>query len=796
MRKQKKNTNQKNKKTKDGRKKSGDDTQCVKSEVAFSLINEEYNYNFRKNFYIKSIRTDGNCLFRAVADQLYNDEEEYKEIRKRVVEHLLKKEEEYKHFIENDESFKSYIERISVDGTWGGQLELQAIGEIFSVNILIYQENGCILEIKNHDETNKCIQLHYASNEHYNSVRFRNKAQDELKTIFDLREILNSKDDNDSSKTFYETTDNEITDEGSSIVSMNGKENKNINIFETEENMFGPNVRTDMRSGGFSEYQYDANSDVRGDGIRNDIRNGHLVCESKGMSNYATSKNGTSEYDRSEYNIDNNVGLLMEDDSKLRTVELLQIICNDVKKKNHERRYKENKDRDSRKYRSKSMPNINEDFLYFFSKNRITEKLESDSTIDSLNEEKTIKKKQKQKKLKNKKIIFLKCTFFNEQTKDINEFFSKKTIKEPRITRVCYNKMFHKQLYMFDKIQTKKHFDYLEKERRGDMHDTEETDVGEEIEGRREVEEVEKRECSVKSEWGNNGYFSNYDLYSNMNIYGSRIENNDIEMNRLHDIISYDGNRPEFFCTTNGKEKIENKRECKSSLVKPKTTSKRANFFDIIVDDFEMTIHIDSFFAEFNNKCATDITKKKSTCCVRRGNADARLSDQSSDSSAVNMDGRDFFDSMDEMRNSERMKEKELTKMKNIKDLILKKKYHNEKFVQMFSKDFYTRGLFNFINADFFLYDNELHYIVEFFCRYKKINIFKKQFDKYDFYYSDNLMFSFRLDNEIMAIKQKMSKETYKEFVIKAERKYKSILTKCRKWKKKNESNRVKIISL
>lgn len=794
MRKQKKNTNPKNKKIRDSRKRSGDETQNIKSEVAFSLINEEYNNNFKRNFYIKSIRTDGNCLFRAVADQLYNDEEEYKEIRKRVVEHLLKKEEEYKHFIENDESFKSYIERISVDGTWGGQLELQAIGEIFSVNILIYQENGCILEIKNHDETNKCIQLHYAANEHYNSVRFRNKAQDELKTIFDIREILNSKDDNDSSKTFYETTDNEMTDEGSSIASMNGKDNKNINIYDTEGNMFVHNVRTDVRGGVFSEYQCDANSDVRGEGIRNDIRNGHLLIETKGMSNYATSKNGTSEYDRSEYNIDNNVGLLMEDDSKLRTVDLFQIICNDIKKKNNERRDKENKDRDSRKYRSRSMPNINEDFLYFFSKNRITEKMESDSTIDSLNEEKTIKKKQKQKKLKNKKINFLKCTFFNEKTKDINELFSKNTLKETRIARVCYNKMFHKQLYMLDKVQIEKRLDYLEKERRGNIHDAEETDVGEEAEV--EEVEIEKKERGVKSEWGNNGYFSNCDLDSNMNLYGSRIQNTGNEMKTLPEVIRHYGNSPELCCITDENGKTDNTRKYESSLMKPKSSRRRATFFDIIVDDFEMTIHIDSFFSEFNNKCATDITKKKSTCCVRRGSADAHLSDQSSDSSAANIDERDFFDRMDEMRNSERMKEKELTKMKNIKDLILKKKYHNEKFVQMFSKDFYTRGLFNFINADFFLYDYELHYIVEFFCRYKKINIFKKQFDKYDFYYSDNLMFFFCLDNEIMEMKQKVSKETYKEFVIKAERKYKSILTKCRKWKRKNESSKVKIISL
>ncbi|EWC88322.1 hypothetical protein PFNF54_02928 [Plasmodium falciparum NF54] len=80
--------------------------------ITYSLINDYHDTNFKKNFYIKSIRTDGNCLFRAVSDQLYNHEENYKEIRKKVVEHLLKNEELYKNFIEYDESYKSYIERL------------------------------------------------------------------------------------------------------------------------------------------------------------------------------------------------------------------------------------------------------------------------------------------------------------------------------------------------------------------------------------------------------------------------------------------------------------------------------------------------------------------------------------------------------------------------------------------------------------------------------------------------------------------------------------------------------------
>ncbi|KOB86092.1 hypothetical protein PFDG_01442 [Plasmodium falciparum Dd2] len=46
--------------------------------ITDSLINDYHDTNFKKNFFIKSIKTDGNFLYRAVSDQLYNHEENIK----------------------------------------------------------------------------------------------------------------------------------------------------------------------------------------------------------------------------------------------------------------------------------------------------------------------------------------------------------------------------------------------------------------------------------------------------------------------------------------------------------------------------------------------------------------------------------------------------------------------------------------------------------------------------------------------------------------------------------------------
>lgn len=56
---------------------------------------------------------DGNCFFRAVADQLHGDASRHPEIRRQVVQHMRDNEDLYAPFVEFDEAFETYAERMA-----------------------------------------------------------------------------------------------------------------------------------------------------------------------------------------------------------------------------------------------------------------------------------------------------------------------------------------------------------------------------------------------------------------------------------------------------------------------------------------------------------------------------------------------------------------------------------------------------------------------------------------------------------------------------------------------------------
>ena len=73
-----------------------------------------------KGLTIKLIEGDGNCLFRAVSDQIYGEEGFYGQIRRYCVEYLEIEEEFFKNYISGD--FKEYCKRKRNDGVWGDDI--------------------------------------------------------------------------------------------------------------------------------------------------------------------------------------------------------------------------------------------------------------------------------------------------------------------------------------------------------------------------------------------------------------------------------------------------------------------------------------------------------------------------------------------------------------------------------------------------------------------------------------------------------------------------------------------------
>ncbi|KAJ6802919.1 OTU domain-containing protein 3 isoform X2 [Iris pallida] len=88
---------------------------------------------------IVEVTADGNCFFRALADQLEGNEEEYKKYRRRVVEYIMKHRKDFEPFIEDDVPFDEYCMSMEKDGTWAGHMELQAASLLMRRNICIHQ---------------------------------------------------------------------------------------------------------------------------------------------------------------------------------------------------------------------------------------------------------------------------------------------------------------------------------------------------------------------------------------------------------------------------------------------------------------------------------------------------------------------------------------------------------------------------------------------------------------------------------------------------------------------------------
>ncbi|VFQ86537.1 unnamed protein product [Cuscuta campestris] len=123
---------------------------------------------------IVQVTSDGNCFFRAVADQLEGDEDEHAKYRSMVVQYIRRNRETFEPFIEDDVPFVEYCESMEKDGTWAGHMELQAASLVTHSNICIHRHMSPRWYIQNFDNHEaQMIHLSYHDGEHYNSVRLK-----------------------------------------------------------------------------------------------------------------------------------------------------------------------------------------------------------------------------------------------------------------------------------------------------------------------------------------------------------------------------------------------------------------------------------------------------------------------------------------------------------------------------------------------------------------------------------------------------------------------------------------------
>ncbi|XP_063072669.1 OTU domain-containing protein 5-A-like [Engraulis encrasicolus] len=130
----------------------------------------------KKGFVIKKMQEDGACLFRAVADQVYGDQDMHDVVRKHCMDYLVKNADYFSSYVTED--FSSYINRKRKSNTHGNHIEMQAMAEMYNRAVEVYQYSTEPINTfhgiyQNNDEP---IRLSYHGNVHYNSVVNPNKA--------------------------------------------------------------------------------------------------------------------------------------------------------------------------------------------------------------------------------------------------------------------------------------------------------------------------------------------------------------------------------------------------------------------------------------------------------------------------------------------------------------------------------------------------------------------------------------------------------------------------------------------
>ncbi|PWZ44706.1 OTU domain-containing protein 5-A [Zea mays] len=125
-----------------------------------------------KGLEIRKMAEDGNCLFRAVADQVYGDAEAYDMARQMCVDYMERERDHFSQFITEIESFTLYCKRKRRDKVYGNNVEIQAFAEMYNRPIHIYSYSTEPINIfqGSYNTDVPPIRLSYHHGNHYNSV--------------------------------------------------------------------------------------------------------------------------------------------------------------------------------------------------------------------------------------------------------------------------------------------------------------------------------------------------------------------------------------------------------------------------------------------------------------------------------------------------------------------------------------------------------------------------------------------------------------------------------------------------
>jgi len=171
----------------EGEEDEGNNSEDEYSHVGQNLTEEEWREKDarfernmrRKGYVIKKMGEDGACLFRAVADQLYGDEEMHQGVRTQCMDYIEGNADYFSQYM--TENFSDYVRRKRRDHVHGNHLEIQALAEMYCRPIHIYCYSSEPINIFQHipqseSEVSIPMRLCYHRGVHYNSLVDPNNA--------------------------------------------------------------------------------------------------------------------------------------------------------------------------------------------------------------------------------------------------------------------------------------------------------------------------------------------------------------------------------------------------------------------------------------------------------------------------------------------------------------------------------------------------------------------------------------------------------------------------------------------
>ncbi|XP_028397719.1 OTU domain-containing protein 4-like isoform X3 [Dendronephthya gigantea] len=118
--------------------------------------------------YRKPIAKDGSCLFRAVAEQIFNCQAEHSRVRKECIEYMKKNKDRFEAFVEGP--FDHHLFNLRSQKEWAGQVEIQALSLLYKCDFLVYKDiNSGPIKATENDHDKKII-LCYSNGNHYDSI--------------------------------------------------------------------------------------------------------------------------------------------------------------------------------------------------------------------------------------------------------------------------------------------------------------------------------------------------------------------------------------------------------------------------------------------------------------------------------------------------------------------------------------------------------------------------------------------------------------------------------------------------